>query len=363
MGKWSKLSISMQRTILFLFVFSVMLTSYMLIVEKRETDNKRDNIKEVTVGNPVTDNKGKIEDISDTEINISGVKYEYAVTLRAILRAENKMVLKQAEVEFTVNNNKIDHINRIQLQSSGASSTVKAANYLVLSGDNKEFNGDIVVNADYIMIRDININGNFTSTDQNNHFLYLDNVQVEDQTLIASKGQVFLKDTHLNKVSNEANLVLRAKSEVEELKQTKEATVIVEKQAVINKYIPIVNNSTLSLYGEIKTIEADTSFLLTGTGTIRQLLLEKHSSLSSIFTGEITNLLLPNGKSPQLLLVDYDELIESIEKVNGKLVDNNSTVSEFYKHQKSEALKVPENNGIKSPDIKKPVQPSKTDTE
>ncbi|WP_445487883.1 hypothetical protein [Niallia sp. 03133] len=363
MGSWhSKLSKLIQWAIIFLCVFFLMFASYYFLVytnkeEKVSSEKQAEITKGTEEQNEITVHKGTIESIMDNAIIISGMKYLYTSTVQAVLNTKNEEALKHAEIQFNVkDDNTIIQINRLQLQASGKPSSDKTDN-IVMSGSSEAFSGDLIVQADYITIKDIKIDGNLTITEENSHQVMCDNVLVNGQTIIAGKGQAVLNNVQLNHLSSETNTAVDGESSVGTLTVNKEAAVIVGEEASVQLYVPAVNNTTLSLYGEVETLKADTVFLMTGSGRIKELILQKDSSLTSDFSGKITNLLLPDDEKPEVYIKDYDKLAGSIDKVNGKLVENHPSVSDTYERNNTKTPKAPEHFSIKIPDITIPKTP------
>jgi hypothetical protein len=299
---------------------------------------------------------GTIKKITETEVQLDTGNYKIGQSLKGIFRPENLDALKGAVIKFEVENNTIKKVTFLELKNNGDSSKS-----IVLDGKGVTIDGQIVVSGDYYELRNMIISGNLHITDQVKNSFVTDHLTVKGQTIIAdqknsvksanyktaaeevkTKVKIIFKDstmatieiskkdvyfasygrTTVTSISLRANAEIFADEDVIIPKvEIKDGATQVELNVTI-KDIIIESNDDIRITGkgnvENVVVNTDKKVTLDTRGEIKNLETKKENS--KLVIGEnakIGNIELPQGKTAQDIVENFEQIKEKIEKIDG----------------------------------------------
>jgi hypothetical protein len=299
---------------------------------------------------------GTIKNVTETEVQLDTGNYKIGQSLKGIFRPENFDALKGAVIKFEVENNTIKKVTFLELKNNRDSSKS-----IVLDGKGVTIDGQIVVSGDYYELRNIIISGNLHITDQVKNSFVTDHLTVKGQTVIAdqknnvksvnyktaaeeikTKVKIIFKDstiatieiskkdvyvasygrTTVTSISLRANAEIFADEDVIIPKvEIKDGATQVELNVTI-KDIIIESNDDIRITGkgnvENVVVNTDKKVTLDTRGEIKNLETKKENS--KLVIGEnakIGNIELPQGKTAQDIVENFEQIKEKIEKIDG----------------------------------------------
>ena len=293
----------------------------------------------------------KITAIEGNIIYINGVAHTASRNLQNVLNSRNAAVLKGAIIEAKFRGKEIIDVSKLTINASGSA----PSRMLVFNGNYAQFNGDIVVNGDHIVFRDLTIRGTVLLNETVRPPLtqYTPFVSREALDKRMFQAGVLAKDNVINWGGNnssemraEKNIVFE-NTEVQKMIVSQNATKIttdrelnhievigdvkqIELQGDAN-YFHVNNNQKLTIFGvsNIRHLQYDSlhDLQIYIDGTIQKLVVD--NSFGWIDLDKYTyieEVILPPGESPNNIFDDYLEdhgNITVIEDSNGKPVDKN----------------------------------------
>lgn len=282
-------------------------------------------------GNEVT---FTISEVAGTTVKAKDATYEVATELQGIFSSSNAEVLKGAVLKAKVVDNEIVSIVALELNAGGQEGT-----FATLNGGNATIDGNLIVNADYIEVKNVTVKGNVTLTDQVvNEFggdglttegeLIIDEANVEPVAVASltpiavnlNKGpKVNLKNSKVNKVN------------------AKRDNVAIESDTKITEIVVSASVASIQVDADVTkvTINVDVNITVTGTGNIDEVAVEKASEIALNVVGKIaklavnntttkvevatsvkiTKLVVPKGTEAKDVISNYDEVSNNIEEV------------------------------------------------
>jgi hypothetical protein len=299
---------------------------------------------------------GTIKKVTNTEVQLDTGNYKIGQSLKGIFRPENFDALKGAVIKFEAENNTIKRVTFLELKNNGNSGKA-----IVLDGKGVTIDGQIVVSGDYYELRNIIISGNLHITDQVKNSFVTDHLTVKGQTVIAdqknsvksanyktvaeeikTKVKIIFKDstmatieiskkdvyvasygrTTVTSISLRANAEIFADEDVIIPKvEIKDGATQVELNVTI-KDIIIESNDDIRITGkgnvENVVVNTDKKVTLDTRGEIKNLETKKENS--KLVIGEnakIGNIELPQGKTAQDIVENFEQIKEKIEKIDG----------------------------------------------
>ncbi|WP_458411770.1 S-layer homology domain-containing protein [Schinkia sp. CFF1] len=154
-----------------------------------------------------------VEEVTVDGIVIGGTTYSLADNVKGILGEHNEAVLKGAVIDFEDLNGVITKIDSIKLNATGKSGATEFSNNLVLDGKGNTV-GAIVVNANYITVKNVTIEHDLTITEALANDFYAEKVTVKGNTIVegGDDNTVAFNDSQLNNVDlNKSGLHFLAK--------------------------------------------------------------------------------------------------------------------------------------------------------
>lgn len=281
-------------------------------------------------------------------ITITGVTYKIPASLNGILSTSNAAILANAKINFAEKDGAITEITYLQLNTSGQPSTAaEFANNLVLDGQGNTINGTVEVNANYITLKNLTINGNLEITPKLANDFYSEKLIVKGKTLVngGDDNTVVFKDAKLGAVDiNKKDVKVEAKgtTSADQLNISSNTHVAVDEDAKINKAVLNNGATEVKLDGPIAVLESvgNKETALKGNATIKELQIKNGALLSLEIKNKIAtvvvekggkinlgastaigHLQIPNGTQASDIVSNFNDRKDNIEKTNN---DTNS---------------------------------------
>lgn len=280
----------------------------------------------------------------DNSITIAGKTYKAATNLSGILNSKNSAVLQNAKLEFKENNGTITDITYLQLNSNGQASEQEFSKNAVLDGNGNTINGKLEINANFITIKNVTVNGDLEITSNLKNDFYSEKLTVKGQTIVkgGDDNTVVFKDASLGVVTinkKDVRVEPKGNTSVQEININSNAHIAVDDSASISK--TIINNGAnyVQFDGQFGTVEVKNyqSTILKGNATIKELQVKQNTNISIEITNKITkvtaekggilsigintavsNLQLPTGIKATDIVSNYESIKNNIEKTNSE---------------------------------------------
>jgi hypothetical protein len=246
-----------------------------------------------------------IEKISEdsSAITISGTTYKIPTSLNGILNSSNSAILANAKMSFEEKDGAITKITYLQLNTNGQpSETTEFSNNLVLDGKGNTINGTVEVNANFITLKNMTINGNLEITSKLTNDFYSEKLTVQGKTLVngGDDNTVVFKDAKLGTVDiNKKDVKVEAKgtTSVQHLNINSNANVVIDENTKINKTILNGGATEVKLEGVIALLEslASKQTALKGNAAIKELQVKNSALLSLEIKNKIATVVAEKG--------------------------------------------------------------------
>ncbi|WP_262174207.1 S-layer homology domain-containing protein [Saccharococcus sp. Marseille-Q5394] len=269
--------------------------------------------------------------------------YDIPASLRYFFSSQNYNALKNARISFNHDKGALTSITQLELRNSGTSS-----NIITLYGNNTTLNGSLVIDADYLNVRDLTVTKNlsfgseaqnyftgdtlnikgsttsneYTSTSNRTLNLTFNNTTLNTVQLSKSNTNFTLTNKSLAKfITMKANGTFRTydTSRVEEV--SLEGSV---SEAAIHSNVPKLSVSTtrdvtVNGSGTITTFNILTNRLVTinTAGTISTLDIPRDGYVNVGTQTWVSNVLIPRNTSIKEVIRNYDSAKYRIDRING----------------------------------------------
>ncbi|MBE3570482.1 MAG: 5'-nucleotidase C-terminal domain-containing protein [Bacillales bacterium] len=327
--------------------------------------------------------QSKIINVTNHSIELESGTYPLTEDLKSWLNPSNLTVLKGAKVTLIVKKSKIEQILSLEITSNGKKSEDSSnpyANHFVFDGKNSTFNGKLIVNGDFIAIKNFTIKGDFEIGKGVESSLYTENMTVEGKTMIqdsaaakrasvknvnhfypsisfkksvaddraaegtpipspvlvfanvnmpsieVSKNGITIEakgSTKIQEISLSSNVILKADngSTIPKVSIKEGASQVTIDALIERLQINTTQNLTVNGKGSIKNvaIESGKEVSLETEGKIEKI--ETKSKESTISIGNKTkvgDIVAPDGSNVKDVIKNYDQVKEHIEKIGGK---------------------------------------------
>ncbi|WP_075618256.1 S-layer homology domain-containing protein, partial [Paenisporosarcina indica] len=314
-----------------------------------------------------------IEKVTDQTITINGSSYKVDPSLASIFNASNANALKNAKIKFVEKAGVITSITYLELTNNG---TFNAA--VELNARGAAIAGDLKISADYVLLSNLVVKGNFEIGTQVQNRITADHVSVEGKTTIISDGakiashdkfyktltktvsvdelqmaaanelsHVILESSKLNTVNvNKANVSIEATGStvLNEVNISANASISATSGVTVNKVNLQIGANNVGISGSINQLNIfnTENVLLNGNAIINKLIVQPNGNNRVInldFNGRIQylevtdpnakiilkvglmigNIVIPEGTQISALIQNYDVVKKFIEKINGVL--------------------------------------------
>ena len=243
-----------------------------------------------------------IEKVTDSAVTIDGESYIVSENLQKLFNSRNTEVLKNANIHFEERDGVITSVKNLEITESGkaaVSGQDELSGHLVLDGQGTMIDGNVIINGDYVKVKNLTVKGNLELNDGVQSNFYGKNVNVEGKTIVAvgeAKQSVNVKisSTIFQQAADEAN----------------------------NTSVTFEDSSL----GTLEVKSGKTSLTVKGNTTIKELVVEdKNSKITVGKDSNISNITLPTGAKIEDVVENYKEVKSSIGKVNGKATSSPSS--------------------------------------
>ncbi|RKQ13126.1 S-layer homology domain-containing protein [Ureibacillus endophyticus] len=267
-----------------------------------------------------------ISEISDKLKTTDNTTYTVASDLKALLNGENSAALQNAKLQAVVKDNEIIRIDAIEFNSDGSQGAL-----VTLDGQNSTFTGNLTVNADYVQLKNLTVNGDVILTGKVVNEFSADGLNTTGELIIKEAEQVALASLALDPIGAilPPSLFNINDSNINSLNIYRDNSVIQSdtKFSVIN-ISSFVSNIQLDTDASKITINVETHIIVTGTGNIDELEVERSQAMALQLVGEIqklalekgvkveinrnvkiTTLVIPEDEQPSSMVSNFDTLI------------------------------------------------------
>lgn len=230
----------------------------------------------------------------DTVITSNGT-FRVHNDLKSLFQTSNKTALTNARATIVVKNGQITDVTALTLNKAGTS---KKSVYF--HGGDAEISGDLTVNADYVKVQDVNVDGQLIITNRVKKAITLNNVEVGDTITLkpnVTKKVNWLYVTLIDMQSSDINLA-RTKVNVSS-DQTLSKVDVVGKVTIFDMMSNV----------EKLTINVDKDFNLYGEGKIDQIVVKGGTKVALDSGHQVGNVQVDNKNvSVTLPIIDKKEL-------------------------------------------------------
>ncbi|WP_374724535.1 S-layer homology domain-containing protein [Calidifontibacillus erzurumensis] len=291
--------------------------------------------------------KSTIEINEDNTVTIAGTTYKIPASLSGIFNKENAKILANAEIKLEENNGTITKITYLQLNTSGQPATngqQEFSNNLVLDGKGNTIAGTLKVNANYITIKNVTIEGDLEITPNLANDFYSENITVKGQTIVSGgdSNTVVFKNAKLGIVAvnkKGVRLETKGKTSINQLNIHTNAHIAADEQSTIQKTIIQNGSNDVQLDGPFEMVEVQNNQAATikGNAFIKELQLKQNANLALQIKNKIAllkaekgakfslgsdtaigHLQLPYGIQATDVITNFNDRKNNIEKTNNE---------------------------------------------
>jgi len=228
-----------------------------------------------------------ITNITKDKVITSNGQFKISQSLKPLFNTSNKTALTNAEATVVVKNGEITSVTALTLNKAG---TNKKAVYF--DGGDAQIAGNLTVNADYVKVQNIDIDGELIITNRVKKAITIDGVDVEEtitfKPLLTRKVNwlyVSLKDIKSSKIN------------VERSKINVTSDQPISKVDVVSK----VNTFEVKANVDKLIIDVENDFSLYGEGKIEQVIV-KHGAKVALDSGHQINKVQVDDKKASVIL-------------------------------------------------------------
>jgi hypothetical protein len=299
----------------------------------------------------INSDNGDLQNIQRIEngiVTIGEASYTIADSLKPLFKDSNIPVLTNAGVRFVADNGQITQILSLDIVTSGSAAGEGQAEFsknLIFDGGKASIDGNLKIAADFITIKNLNINGNLEIGEELEHDFYAQQVTVKGSTFVRGgdentvvfdqsslKGMEVSKDGVRVEATNktvvqEVNINSRESGLWGDESITYQ-TVKVEESAFYVYLAAHINNLELNA-GSGETIVSGNGVLdnvtVKGSGEISILnkgaigkltITDIETKITLPSNVPIQSIVLPPGVSPEQVIKNYDTVKSQIAKIN-----------------------------------------------
>ncbi|WP_432363787.1 S-layer homology domain-containing protein [Sporosarcina sp. UB5] len=290
---------------------------------------------------------------ADDKLELADGTYSVHADLQDIFNEANLPALKGALVKVNVENDTIVGVTSIELKANGT-----ASNAVTLDGNGSTLNGNVIVNGDYVALKNITVKGNLEIGAQVANSFTADKVTVTGKTIISDKAAsaavftiaavaksptiVFNNSTMgtVEVTKKGATIEAKGTTKVQEIVLSSNVTLKADTGITIPKVSVKTGASQVTLDANVGSLNVNSAGNLTlaGTGDIKEVKVESQRDVAFETKGKIEKLTvnlkdtkvslgtntrvvdiaLPAGTSAGDIIQNFDKVKENIEKIGGK---------------------------------------------
>lgn len=239
---------------------------------------------------PAQSIKFKVEDYTASGIVIDGSTYSFDSSISSIFKETNKTALTGAVITATVENGVLTKIDNVTLSKSGT-----AESPVVF--DSTATIGSLIINADYVSVKNITLTGNATVTSAVMSEVEFEGAKITGDLII--DNQVGSTASIDNKFANDAKAgpKIKMKNSRAGKVHVKRNDISIESDAEIPEITVAATVTLINIDGTFTkvTVESSTKLDVQGNAKIGQLLLTTAVDLALKVKGSITTLTVNNA--------------------------------------------------------------------
>ncbi|OAB42250.1 DUF4073 domain-containing protein [Paenibacillus glacialis] len=291
-----------------------------------------------------------IEQINNDTITISGKNYALSESLKKLFK-NNSEALAKAKVKFKDENNTIISITYLELAQSGKPADTGKPEFsgnIVFDGNGANIEGSLKVAADYVTLKNINIQGNLNIGSELYNDFYALNVNVKGNTLVngGDENTVVFDKAQLSAMTiNKKNVHVEAKNmtTIGDVTVHSELSSLWGDSSVVYGHVKLQDTvRSFWNYANIKELQITASkeeTILSGNGRIDKLeisgegkakimttvpigtiiIKNKDAQITLPLNVNIANLVLPEGVKAQDIISNYEQVKTHIGQLNNNV--------------------------------------------
>ncbi|MEL3960186.1 S-layer homology domain-containing protein [Lysinibacillus endophyticus] len=273
-----------------------------------------------------------ISEISNTVRTTDNTTYTVSSDLKALLNEKNSAALENAKLEAIVKDNKIIRIDGIELNSDGSQDAL-----VTLDGQKSTFTGNLTVNADYVELKNLTVNGNVILTGKVVNEFSANGLNTTGELIIQEAEQVALASLKpiVANTKNGLNISLQ-NSTVSKVNAQRDNSAI-HSDTKLPEIVVSAKVTTIQVDADVLKfiVAVEVSITVTGTGEIDELAIEKAKAIALQVAGEVAKLnvgdttakvdvgvnlkietvVVPEGSQVSSIISNYDAVKNNIIKV------------------------------------------------
>lgn len=259
-----------------------------------------------------------INSVSESKIQTSEGELTISASLQSIINSANADALKGAEVTALVVDGEVKEISSLTLNAAGT------ANKLVVFNGNKgSINGNVIVNADYIALNNITVNGNVALTGKVLNGFSAEGLEVTGELVI---DEAVSSVASLNSFAAETTTGLEITLKHSAIKNVlvKRNNVVLSSDTKLSEVNVSDVVSAIEVNADVEKVAINVSVTLaiTGTGSINQLTVaNKDTKIELSQNIKIAKLIVPEGSKASEVVNNYSNVRSNI----GIVVDEKET--------------------------------------
>ncbi|MFC5604749.1 S-layer homology domain-containing protein [Sporosarcina koreensis] len=279
--------------------------------------------------------------------------YDIPASLRYFFTSQNRDALRNAKISFQHDKGAISTITQLELRNSGTSS-----NMITLYGNNATLNGNLVIDADYLNVRDLTVNKNlsFSSGTQNTFTADALNIKgsttsneyTSNRTLNLTFNNSTLNTVQLSK--SNTNFTLSNRSFAQSITMKANGTFRTNDTSRVNKVSLEGSMTEAAIYSSVPELSVSTTkdVTLNGAGTFTNFNILTNRLVTINTAGTISSLDIPR---------DGYVNISSQTWVSNVLIPWNTSIKNVIRNYDSAKYRIERINGVKNPDQTPPYEP------
>lgn len=246
-----------------------------------------------------------ISNMDNGLIVVNGVSYKIGSNVQGILNPGNWEILKHAKIRYVANNKVIEKITGLEVFAKGnPSDKADFASNIVLDGRNGRIDGNVIINSDYVTLKDLTVTGDVQLTPTLKNAFYSNNLTVLGK-LIASgfAAKVVTENSRLSTVDLREDFVhytVKGSTSLSEVVASSPHVTIVSTGTVIPRVVLSSSVQGVEINAPVSHLTVKNPLRLTLSGNAR-----------------VQDLVLPTGLALGDVLENYDKMFGMVKLVNG----------------------------------------------
>ena len=281
--------------------------------------------------------------------------YDIPTSLRYFFSSQNYNALKNAKISFEHSKGAITSITQLELKNSGT-----ASNVITLYGNNATLNGNLVIDADYLNVRDLTVNKNVSFGSGTQNYFTGDSLNIKGSTTInesTSTSNRTLNFTFNNSTLNtvqlsksNTNFTLSNKSFAQSIAMKANGTFRTNDTSRVNEVSLEGSMSEAAIYSNVPKLTVSTTrdVTLNGSGTFTNFNILTNRLVTINTAGTISTLDISRDGYVNLSTQTW---------VSNVLIPRNTSINNVIRNYDSAKYRIEQINGVKNPDHTPPYVP------